>query len=137
MFEIHQRLKCNFFNELRVSFKKKIVCGNLTSEAMWHNIWEICVFFKIHVFLRNTFSKAGSMFLKISSVGAWNVSYKFWFTPSPKNSYLQYAQLCFFFFFFQISSKLNLFSCRDCVYSLRMILSVCFNVKKPLELTHL
>ena len=34
--------------------------------------------------------------------------------------------------FFQISSKLNLFSCRDCVYSLSMILSVCFNAKKPI-----
>ena len=34
-------------------------------------------------------------------------------------------------FFFQISSKLNLFSCRDGVYSLSMILSVCFDVKKP------
>ena len=37
-----------------------------------------------------------------------------------------------FFFFFQISCKLNLFSCRDSVYSLSRILSVCFNVKKPL-----
>ena len=35
-----------------------------------------------------------------------------------------------FYFFFQISSKLNLFSCRDGVYSLRIILSVCFDVKK-------
>ena len=33
-------------------------------------------------------------------------------------------------FFFQISSKLNLFSCRDGVYSLSIILSVCFDVKK-------
>ena len=47
-------------------------------------------------FLRNMFSKAVSMFLKISSIWAWNVSYKFWFTPSPKNGYLQSAQLCLF-----------------------------------------
>ena len=63
-----------------------------------------------------------------------NISYKVWFTPSSKNGYLQCAQLCFFFvfFFFQISSKLNLFSCRDGIYSLSMILSVCFDVKKTL-----
>ena len=36
------------------------------------------------------------------------------------------------FIFFQISSKLNLFSCRDGVYSLSIILSVCFDVKKNL-----
>ena len=77
-------------------------------------------------FSRNTFSKAGSMFLTISS----NVYYKFWFTPSTKNGYLQRAQICFsFFFFFQISSKLNLFSCRDGVYLLSMVLSVSFDVK--------
>ena len=35
-------------------------------------------------------------------------------------------------FFFQISTKVNLFSCRDGVYSLSMILSVCFDVKKNL-----
>ena len=28
-----------------------------------------------------------------------NVSYKFWFAPSPKNGYLQCAQLCLLFFF--------------------------------------
>ena len=72
---------------------------------------------------RNTFSKAGSMFLKVSSIWTWNVSYKFWFTLSPKNGYLQCAQLCLFYFF-QISGKLNLFSCRDGVYSLSMILSL-------------
>ena len=37
----------------------------------------------------------------------------------------------YFSFFFQISSKLNLFSCRDGLYSLSMILCVCFDVKKP------
>ena len=91
-------------------------------------------------FLKNTFSKAGSVFLKISSIWAWNVSYKFWFTPSPKNGHLQCAQLCFlllFFFFFQISSKLNLFSSRDGVYSLGMILPVCFEVRKTLGLKYL
>ena len=66
-------------------------------------------------FLRNTFSKAGLMFLKISSIWAWNVSYKFWFTSSPKNAYLQCAQLCLLFFS-QVPSKLNLFFCRDGVY---------------------
>ena len=54
-----------------------------------------------------------------------NVSFKFWFTPSPKNGYLQCAQLYFFFL------NLNLFSCKYGVYPLSMILSVCFNVKKP------
>ena len=86
------------------------------------------------LFLRNMFSKAVSMFLKISSIWAWNVPYKFWFTPSPKNGYLQSAQLCLFvclFAFFEISSKLNLFSCRDDIYSLSMSLFVCFDVKKP------
>ena len=43
-----------------------------------------------------------SMFLKISWIWAWNVSYKFWFTPSPKKGYLQCAQLYFFF-----KSKVN------------------------------
>ena len=43
---------------------------------------------------------------------------------------LQRAQLCLFIvFFFQISSKLKLFSSRDGVYSLSMILPVCFDVK--------
>ena len=48
------------------------------------------------------------MFLKMKHF--LNVSYKFWFTPSPKNGYLQCAQLCllcffgFFFFKFQIES---------------------------------
>ena len=84
---------------------------------------------------RNTFSKAGSMILKISSIWAWNVSYKFWFTPSPKNGYLLCAQICLFCFvlFFQISSKLNLFSCRDGVYSLSMIFVCLFWCKKKLN----
>ena len=43
----------------------------------------------------------------------------------------------FFLFFFLISSKLNLFSCRDGVYFSSMILSVCFDVKKALGLKHL
>ena len=60
-----------------------------------------------------------------------NVSHKFWFIRLPKNGYLQCVRLCLLFFF-QISSKLNLFSCRDGVYSLSMILTVCFDVKKAL-----
>ena len=48
-------------------------------------------------FLRNAFPKTDSMFLKIFSIRAWNAFYKFWFTPSPKNGYLQCAQFyCFF-----------------------------------------
>ena len=74
------------------------------------------------------------MFLKMKHF--LNVSYKFWFTLSPKNGYLECTQF-FLSFFLQISSKLKLFSCRDGVYSLSMILSVCFDVKKPLGLKHL
>ena len=32
-----------------------------------------------------------------------NVSYKFWFTPSPKNGYLLGAQICLFVCFFQVN----------------------------------
>ena len=39
--------------------------------------------------------------------------------------------LFIYFIFFQISSKLNPFSCRDGVYFLSMILPVCFDAKNP------
>ena len=67
--------------------------------SFWQSLTKLQNELHVFFFLRNTFSKAGSMFLKISSIWAWNVSYKFWFTPSPKNGYLQCAQLCCFFFF--------------------------------------
>ena len=78
-------------------------------------------------FLGNTFFKAGSRFLKISSIWAWNVSYKFLFTLSPKNGYLQCARFAFFFFKFQVN-----WTYRNGVYSLSMILPLCFDVKKTL-----
>ena len=86
-------------------------------------------------FLRNTFSKAGSMLFKISSIWAWNVAQMF---PINFGSHhhLQMATYSMdsfvYYYFFQISRKLNLLSCRDGVYSLSMILSVCFDVKKTL-----
>ena len=89
-------------------------------------IFNYKLFFKKHVF-QGRFNVSQNFF-NLSLKCFLNISYKFWFTPSPKNGYLQCAQLCFFF---QISSNLNLFSCRDDVYSLSMILSVCFDVKKP------
>ena len=70
-----------------------------------------CYYPDLHVcfFLRNTFPKADSMFLKIFSIRAWNAFYKFWFSPSPKNGYLQCAQLyCFFFFKFQVTEPIFL-----------------------------
>ena len=92
-----------------VKFQGTPFLRNTSGGCFWkqnkHYIAEIFIY---TVFLRNTFSKAGSMFLKISSIWAWNVS-----------------------------SKLNLFSIRDGVYSLSMILSVYFDVKKPLGLKHL
>ena len=78
-------------------------------------------------FLGNTFFKAGSRFLKISSIWAWNVSYKFLFTLSPKNGYLQCARFVFFFFKFQVN-----WTYRNGIYSLSMILPLCFDVKKTL-----
>ena len=82
-------------------------------------------FFKKHVFQGRL--NVSEIFFNLSLKCFLNVSYKFWFTPSPKNRYLQCAQLCLLFF--QISSKLNLFFCRD---GLSMVLSVCFDVKKNL-----
>ena len=84
-----------------------------------------------NVFLRNTFSKAGSMFLKIYSIWAWNVSYKFWFIPLPKNDYLQCARTALFVCLF-FSSKLNLLSSRDGVYSFEYDFVCLFWCKKNL-----
>ena len=95
----------------------------------------------LHVFFNKHVSQGSlnvsSNFFNLSLKCFLNVSYKFWFTPSLKNVYLQCTQLCLLFFFFQISSKLNLFSCRNGVYSLSIILSVCFDVKKDLIWLHL
>ena len=90
--------------------------------------------FECTFFYETCFPSKAQCFLKFFNLSLkcfLNVSYKFCFTPSPKNGYLQCAQLCLLSFF-QISSKLNLFSCRDGVYSLSMILAVCFDVKKNL-----
>ena len=92
--------------------------------------------YRVHVsFLRNRFSKASSMFLKISSIWAPEM----FLISFGSHHHLKMATygVHSFVCFFYISSKLNLFSCRDGVYSLSMILSVCFDVKKTLRLKHL
>ena len=87
----------------------------------------------VHVFfLRNTFSWAGLMFLQfVPEMFLIN------FGSHDHLKMATYSVHSFVFFFFQISSNLNLFSCRDGVYSLSMILSVCFDLKNALGLKHL
>ena len=62
-------------------------------------IFNYTLFFKKHVF-QGRFNVSQNFF-NLSLKCFLNISYKFWFTPSPKNGYLQCAQLCLLFFFFK------------------------------------
>ena len=64
-------------------------------------LYNICILYILYTY--RFFCFPSSMFLKISWIWAWNASYKFWFTPSPKKDCLQCAHLYFFFF----KSKVN------------------------------
>ena len=93
---------CNFFLRKSSYYNSYIWSKNITL-----TVYSLVFTF----FLRNTFSKEGPMFLKISSIWAWNVSSTFlinfgpYKSPSSKNGYLQCAQLCLLFFFlkFQVN----------------------------------
>ena len=121
----------NFFFQQFVICSKKMFARHLKLNCSSLHPLKGRFFFKKNKHIFQGRLNVSWNFFNLSLKCFLNVSYKFWFTPSPKNGYLQCAQLCLLLFF-QTSSKLNLFSCRDGVYFLSMILSVCFDVKKAL-----